>query len=98
MTTKKELREALQNMIAAMAPTAHRDYRRQATENARAILARPAVVVGYRVYEPRGRLHSTWRPDGGTHGNMGCTIEWCRDAAERARKSVDGVMLKLVRR
>ena len=71
MTTKKELREALQRLLDATDASAERSPNGQAERigarvAARAILARPAVVVGYRVrgmigYEPR--ILTTWRPD-----------------------------------
>lgn len=107
MTTKKELREALQRLADTMQLCMSRDVTTSAIalraaelEKARAILARPAVVVGYRVRVQAYTLITLYA--GHTYGAstdfLPATLEWCLAHCRKVAKKRGGTVRKLVRR
>ena len=101
MTTKRELRDAMQRLADACEACGHAyplvecaqrvDERRHATEAARAILARPARVAGYRYRSTKGAVvdirHMGFPPR---------NIEECYVEADRLWTTYGGTVRKLV--
>jgi hypothetical protein len=97
MTTKRELREALQRLLddtdegglcLLCGDYEHADS--CPVPEARAILARPAVVVGYRIYYEHIGDTYDWRT------SEGLPVELCRKLARDEREKWGGDVRKLV--
>lgn len=91
-TTKKELREALQRLHdSTCTGLVHTPEFHLARADARAILARPAVVTGYRLRHKNGHVW-TWRAT----DNGGQGLESSRLLAVAARAGGSGKLYRLV--
>lgn len=101
-TTKKELREALQRLADATEPACAQSCqcaRQRAVKAARAILARPAVTVGYRVHQLRIK-HPTLGYSAAGYRDYRPTptrsLDVCRDLAHDDADDCGGAVRKLV--
>lgn len=88
MTSKKELRDALQaidDWFRATTPRSLNDI----MDEARALLARPAQVVGYINRGGKASSWVEWRPSG-------CSIDECRTMAHEYHGKFGGKLYRLV--